>query len=49
MALMAGVLQVARHGTPDQVHAAMTLLDATRREIYSILAREEGDEAAEDG
>jgi DNA-binding PadR family transcriptional regulator len=49
MALTAGVLQVARHGTPDQVHAAMTLLDTTRREIYTILARGDADEPAEDG
>ena len=47
MALTAGVLQVARHGTPDQVHAAMTLLDTTRREIYSILARGDTDEPAD--
>jgi len=41
MALFAGVTQVARHGSPTQVQAAIALLDATRREIYALLAREE--------
>ncbi len=39
MALNASVMQVARHGTPDQVQEAMTLLDTVRREIYAILAK----------
>jgi DNA-binding PadR family transcriptional regulator len=38
-ALVAGVMQVARHGTPDQVRTVMTLLDSTRRAIYAILAQ----------
>lgn len=41
MALFAGVMQVARHGSPAQVQAAIMLLDSTRREIYALLAREE--------
>ena len=38
--LMAAVQQVAQHGTPAQREAAMAQLDATRRELYRILAQE---------
>lgn len=38
MGLTTSVMQVARHGTPDQLKAVLELLDATRREIYGILA-----------
>ncbi|HEU5014265.1 MAG TPA: PadR family transcriptional regulator [Roseiflexaceae bacterium] len=41
MALMASLMQVAQHGTPEQVRAATKLLEATRREIYALLARNE--------
>lgn len=41
MALFAGVMQVARHGTPAQVEKAKAILEATRREIYALLARDE--------
>lgn len=40
MALVSGVMQAARHGTPEQVRAAIALLDSTRRELYRILAAE---------
>lgn len=39
MALMASLMQVALHGTPEQVKAATKLLDTTRREVYALLAR----------
>jgi DNA-binding PadR family transcriptional regulator len=39
MALSESVMQVARHGTAEQLRAATALLDATRREIYAILAK----------
>jgi hypothetical protein len=32
-------MQVARHGTPEQIRAVAALLDTTRREIYAILAK----------
>ena len=38
MAIMSSVMQVARHGTPEQVRAAQSALDTARREVYSILA-----------
>jgi DNA-binding PadR family transcriptional regulator len=38
-ALLATVMELARHGRPDQLDAAMRQLEATRRELYSILAR----------
>ena len=38
MALGASVMQAARHGSPEQVRAILELLDATRREVYGILA-----------
>ena len=44
MAMIASVMEVARHGTPEQARAVTALLDTMRREIYSILAR---DDAAE--
>ena len=37
-ALIAGIMQVARHGSPEQAKAVMEMLDATRRELYRILA-----------
>lgn len=40
MSLMASMMEVARHGTPEQVRAVSEMLDATRREIYTILAQE---------
>lgn len=45
MALMSGVMESARHGTPEQVQAATKLLDSTRREIYAILSQPESDQA----
>jgi DNA-binding PadR family transcriptional regulator len=39
MALSESLMQVARHGTPEQIRAATALLDTTRREIYAILAK----------
>jgi DNA-binding PadR family transcriptional regulator len=32
------IVQVARDGTPDQIHAAEALLERTRRTMYQILA-----------
>jgi DNA-binding PadR family transcriptional regulator len=46
MALFEGVMQVARHGTPEQIRATMALLDTTRREIYAILAKGSDDQPA---
>lgn len=43
MALQASIMQVARHGTPEQRRAALERLDATRREIYRILAQDESE------
>ena len=37
------VVQVARDGTPDQIHAAETLLEETRRAMYQILAGQADD------
>ena len=37
-ALAASVMQVARHGSPEQVKAVQALLDATTREVYGVLA-----------
>jgi DNA-binding PadR family transcriptional regulator len=45
MALMAAVMQVARHGTVEQVREARARLDAARRDIYGILAS--GDDRGE--
>jgi DNA-binding PadR family transcriptional regulator len=39
MALSESVMQVVRHGTPEQIRAVMALLDSTRREIYAILSK----------
>jgi len=33
-----GIVQVARAGTPEQIHAAEQLLEQTRRSLYRILA-----------
>lgn len=43
MALLASVMELARHGTPEQVHAVAALLDSTRREIYAILSQSNAD------
>jgi DNA-binding PadR family transcriptional regulator len=40
MALADGVMQVARHGTPEQARAAAQLLERTRRELYGLLAQD---------
>lgn len=37
------IVQMAHAGTPEQVQAAETLLDATRRRMYQILAGDTGD------
>lgn len=42
--LMTSVMEIARHGTPEQIAAAQTLLDNTRRELYGILAKTGGEE-----
>lgn len=44
MSLVASVMQVARHGTPEQKQAVMQLLDSTRREVYAILSRSGSDD-----
>lgn len=41
MSLIASVMQVAHHGTPEQLQAVLKLLDTTRRDIYAILAEGE--------
>jgi DNA-binding PadR family transcriptional regulator len=46
MALSESAMQVARHGTPEQIRAVTALLDATRREIYAILAKGGEDQPA---
>ena len=43
MALLASVMELARHGTPEQVRAVAALLDSTRREIYAILSQSNAD------
>jgi DNA-binding PadR family transcriptional regulator len=37
LALMHSVMEVGRHGTPEQVRAALDVLDDTRRALYRIL------------
>jgi DNA-binding PadR family transcriptional regulator len=44
MALSESAMQVARHGTPEQIRAVTALLDTTRREIYAILAKGDTDQ-----
>jgi DNA-binding PadR family transcriptional regulator len=39
MALVASVMQVAKHGSPEQIQSVMKLLADTRREIYAILSQ----------
>lgn len=39
-ALNASLMQVAMHGTPEQLKAAIEQVDATRRAIYAILAQQ---------
>jgi hypothetical protein len=46
MALIDSAMQVARHGTPEQIRAATALLDAARREIYAILAKGDDEQPA---
>lgn len=41
-ALMGVLQQIGRHGTPAQIRAAAEQLDATRRELYRLLAEDEG-------
>lgn len=41
-ALLAVVQQVAQHGTPEQTRAAIAQLDSARRELYRIMAGDEG-------
>ncbi len=43
MALLSSIMQVARHGTPEQQRAALERLDNARREIYRILAQDDSD------
>jgi DNA-binding PadR family transcriptional regulator len=38
------IVQVARDGTADQVHAAEALLEQTRRAMYQILAGQDGEQ-----
>jgi DNA-binding PadR family transcriptional regulator len=45
-ALSESAMQVARHGTPEQIRAVAALLDNTRREIYAILAKGDDDQPA---
>lgn len=42
--LITSVMEIARHGTPEQIQAAQTLLDNTRRELYAILAKQGGED-----
>jgi len=46
MAMVSGLMQVARHGSPAQVRAVMAVIESTRREIYAILSRPDADESA---
>src|SRR6516165_601674 len=39
-----GIVQIAHAGNPDQVRAAERLLERTRRELYRILAEDEGED-----
>ncbi len=41
--LGSGIVQLAHAGTPSQVRAAERLLERTRRELYRILATDDGD------
>lgn len=43
MSLLGSVMEVARHGTAEQQRAALERLDAARREIYAILARDDSE------
>jgi DNA-binding PadR family transcriptional regulator len=38
-----GIVQIAHAGTPEQVQAAERLLEQTRRELYRILAEDDGE------
>jgi DNA-binding PadR family transcriptional regulator len=49
MALGASVMQAARHGSPEQVRAILELLDATRREVYGILAASDATKKSDEG
>lgn len=46
VALGASVQQAGRHGSPTQRQAVQALLDATRRQVYAILAEEDGEPQA---
>lgn len=48
MSLMASVMTLGRHGTPEQVKEATTKLDALRRELYGMLATDAPDEETAD-
>jgi len=43
MGLVASVMQVAQHGTPEQLQAVLKVLDNARREIYTILSQPDTD------
>jgi DNA-binding PadR family transcriptional regulator len=43
MALLTSVMELGRHGTPEQIRAVAALLDSTRREIYAILSQSDTD------
>lgn len=46
--LGAAIAQLAHAGTPGQIRAAERLIKRTRRELYEILAGDEGDDDSED-
>ena len=46
-ALTASLIEVGRHGSPEQIQAAIALVDTTRRNLYSILASEPAKPEAE--
>ncbi len=43
-----GIVQIAHAGTPGQVLAAERLLEQTRRELYRILAEDDGETAQDE-
>lgn len=45
MGLFGSLMQLGRHGTAEQIRAAITRIDSLRREIYTIMA--EGERAQE--
>jgi hypothetical protein len=42
-ALVETNMQVARHGTPEQVKAVQALIESTNKEVHSILAQSPSD------